>query len=219
MDFCPYRITDIYVVAGFRTCCRKESRLATHLLIQEGWTRHQERCREATFNGADGVVRHDETLRLADHPVCGAKVASRLFLDAAAIKKKMRSHRSGVNAVVGIDAVFRNAFLKEVPFCTTSSDPLKEVSGLTPIHDVRVSGTGSACSVIPTGARPKRSWSIGPMDYRSDSHLHSASPHRKNRFRWKSEKSARKLKNPLENKISSRKSRFPAEREIFRWKF
>ena len=45
----------------FRGCCR------TPLLIQEGWTRHQERCREATFDGADGVVRHDETLRLTDH--------------------------------------------------------------------------------------------------------------------------------------------------------
>ena len=27
------------------------------------------------------------------------------------------------------------------------------------------------------------------------------------------------MKNPLENKISSRKFKFPAEREIFRWKF
>jgi gluconokinase len=49
-------------------------RSGTPLLIQEGWTRHQERCREATFDGADGVVRYDETLRPADHPVCGAKV-------------------------------------------------------------------------------------------------------------------------------------------------
>jgi len=40
-----------------------------------------------------------------------------------------------------------------------------------------------------------------------------------NRFRWKSEKSAGKLENPLENKISGRKFRFPAELEIFRWKF
>ena len=51
----------------------------TPLLIQEGWTRPQERCREATFDGADGVVRHDETLRLADHPVCGAKVGCAAF--------------------------------------------------------------------------------------------------------------------------------------------
>ena len=64
----------------------------TPLLIQEGWTRHQERCREATFDGADGVVRHDETLRHADHslcfalsrshfaPVCGAKVGFAAFV-------------------------------------------------------------------------------------------------------------------------------------------
>src|SRR5947209_3311973 len=26
---------------------------------EEGWTRHQERCREASFNGADGVVAHN----------------------------------------------------------------------------------------------------------------------------------------------------------------
>ena len=59
-------------------------RAATPLLKQERWTRHKERCREATFDGADGVVTHDETFRLADHPVCGAKVASPLFLNAAA---------------------------------------------------------------------------------------------------------------------------------------
>jgi len=60
------------------------------------------------------------------------------------------------------------------------------------------------------------------MHYRSDSPFFFAfgfSARRKNRFRWKSEKSTGKLKNPLENKFSSRKSRFPAEREIFRWKF
>src|SRR5215471_6769310 len=87
----------------------------------------------------------------------------------------------------------------------------------------------SACSVIPTGARPKRSWSIsldclskesdrctiGPIPFFGIRLLRMP----QNRFRWKSEKSAGKLKNPLENKFSSRKSRFPAEREIFRWKF
>ena len=52
----------------------KMERCRTPLLIQEGWTPHQEKCREATFDGADGVVRRDETLRLTDHPVCGAKV-------------------------------------------------------------------------------------------------------------------------------------------------
>src|SRR5262245_34226231 len=29
----------------------------TPLLGKEGWTRHKEKCREATFEGADGVVR------------------------------------------------------------------------------------------------------------------------------------------------------------------
>ena len=57
----------------------------TPLLKEEGWTRHQERYREATFDGADGVVRHDETLRHADHPVCGVKVGFGVFfLNAAA---------------------------------------------------------------------------------------------------------------------------------------
>ena len=52
----------------------------TPLLKEEGWTRHQERCREATFAGADGVVTHDETFQNADHPVCGAKVGFAAFL-------------------------------------------------------------------------------------------------------------------------------------------
>src|SRR5215470_12307441 len=59
-----------------------------------------------------------------------------------AIKKKMRSHRSGADGVVGIDGVFQNAFLEEVPFWTTinaspyracasrPSAPLKEASRL-----------------------------------------------------------------------------------------
>jgi hypothetical protein len=50
------------------------------------------------------------------------------------IKKKMRSHRSGADGVVGIDTVFQNAFrdgfLRKVPFQTTPSAPLKEVSRL-----------------------------------------------------------------------------------------
>src|SRR5215831_19110515 len=47
-----------------------------------------------------------------------------------AIKKKMRSHRSSADGVVGIDEVFQNAFLEEVPFSTTPSAPLKEASRL-----------------------------------------------------------------------------------------
>src|SRR5215475_2413764 len=54
----------------------------------------------------------------------------------------MRSHRSGADGVVGIDEVFQNAFLEEVPFWTTinaspyrarasrPSAPLKEASRL-----------------------------------------------------------------------------------------
>ena len=53
---------------------------STPLLKEEGWTRHKKRYREATFDGADGVVRQDETLRLSDHPVCGNKVGFAGFL-------------------------------------------------------------------------------------------------------------------------------------------
>src|SRR5262249_3274613 len=54
----------------------------------------------------------------------------------------MRSHRSGADGVVGIDEVFKNAFLEGVPFSTTinaspyrarasrPSAPLKEASRL-----------------------------------------------------------------------------------------
>ena len=42
----------------------------------------------------------------------------------------MRSYRSGADGVVGIDEVFQNAFLEEVPFWTTPSAPLKEASRL-----------------------------------------------------------------------------------------
>ena len=62
-----------YVVAGFRACC------PTPLLKEEGWTRHQERYREATFDGADGVVKNEEILPHADHPVCGLRWATPAF--------------------------------------------------------------------------------------------------------------------------------------------
>src|SRR5262245_7145105 len=58
---------------------KTRARCRIPLLIQEGWTRHQERGREATFDGADGVVRHDETVQHADHPVCAAKVGCAAF--------------------------------------------------------------------------------------------------------------------------------------------
>src|SRR6186997_1121390 len=49
---------------------------------QEGWTRHQEKYREASFDGADGVVVQDQTemfLNLNHHPVCAASDASHLM--------------------------------------------------------------------------------------------------------------------------------------------
>ena len=78
----------------------------TPLLKEEGWTRPQGRCREATFAGADGVVTHDETFQNADHPVCGAKVGFAAFLS--------RSHpsciRRGVARLSFVSIlVYRNA--------------------------------------------------------------------------------------------------------------
>ena len=48
---------------------------------QEGWTRHQEKYREASFDGADGVVVQDQQifLILNHHPVSGHKVANATF--------------------------------------------------------------------------------------------------------------------------------------------
>jgi len=42
---------------------------------KEGWTRHQEKYREASFDGADGVVIQDQQsfLNLIYHPVCAIK--------------------------------------------------------------------------------------------------------------------------------------------------
>jgi hypothetical protein len=54
---------------------------------QEGWTRHQEKYREASFDGADGVVVQDQTemfSNLNHHPVCAASDASHFLLTAAA---------------------------------------------------------------------------------------------------------------------------------------
>src|SRR5437867_1236804 len=43
------------------------------------------KCREATFEGAAGVVSSAKTwARRSDHPVCAASVASRLFISCAA---------------------------------------------------------------------------------------------------------------------------------------
>ena len=48
---------------------------------QEGWTRHQEKYREASFDGADGVVVQLQQifLILSNHPVSGHKVANASF--------------------------------------------------------------------------------------------------------------------------------------------
>ena len=51
---------------------------------EEGWTRHQERCREASSIGADGVVAHKPRFGVSNHPVCAATVASRHFVTGAA---------------------------------------------------------------------------------------------------------------------------------------
>ena len=53
-------------------------------LAKEGWTRYQEKYREASFDGADGVVAHKLKLSLSDHPVCATSGASRLCLNGAA---------------------------------------------------------------------------------------------------------------------------------------
>jgi hypothetical protein len=41
----------------YRGCCRGLQSSKLPSLAKEGWTRHKEKCREATFQGADGVVR------------------------------------------------------------------------------------------------------------------------------------------------------------------
>jgi hypothetical protein len=49
---------------------------------QEGWTRHQGEYREASFDGADGVVVQDQTemfLKPNHHPVCAVSVAAAAF--------------------------------------------------------------------------------------------------------------------------------------------
>ena len=54
---------------------------------QEGWTRHQEKYREASFDGADGVVVQDQTemfSNLNHHPVCAASDASHFLPSGAA---------------------------------------------------------------------------------------------------------------------------------------
>src|SRR6266481_9447325 len=58
---------------------------------EEGWTRHQEDAAKPPFMERTGwsLTNHVaecvlEPWLVSDHPVCGASVASRLFIDAAA---------------------------------------------------------------------------------------------------------------------------------------
>src|SRR5437879_988580 len=60
------------------------------LLAKEGWPRHQKNGPVPNRRGRGGRSRVTfrnaffKHLRVSDHPVCGASVASRLFIDAAA---------------------------------------------------------------------------------------------------------------------------------------
>jgi hypothetical protein len=51
------------------------------------------KCREASFEGADGVVAHKPDFIVSDHPVCAASVASRHFVTGAASPP----HEEGIN--------------------------------------------------------------------------------------------------------------------------
>jgi hypothetical protein len=64
----------------------KAGKIQFPLLSKEGWPRQQENNREATADGAYGVVtKHRNNLSEIDHhPVCAAKDASRQFHDRAA---------------------------------------------------------------------------------------------------------------------------------------
>ena len=66
---------------------------------QEGWTRHQEKYREASFDGADGVVVQDQTENVfePDHttPSARANVASQLSFDRASTPPRLRRGEPG----------------------------------------------------------------------------------------------------------------------------
>jgi len=53
-------------------------------LAKEGWTRYQEKYREASFDEADRMIAHKLKLSLSDHPICTASETSRLCLNGAA---------------------------------------------------------------------------------------------------------------------------------------
>ena len=86
---------------------------------QEGWTRHQEKYREASFDGADGVVVQDQTemfLNLNHHPVCAASDASHFLLTGAATPPGQEGRwpgtppcgdaRRGISLLPGISQTF-----------------------------------------------------------------------------------------------------------------
>ena len=87
---------------------------------QEGWTRHQEKYREASFDGADGVVVQDQTemfLNLNHHPVCAASDASHFLLTGAATPPGQEGRWGlrdvpGSTYVKGTNSLVARAFLK-----------------------------------------------------------------------------------------------------------
>src|SRR6187455_2779768 len=102
---------------------------------QEGWTRHQEKYREASFDGADGVVVQDQTemfLYLNHHPVCAASDASHFLLTGAAtppgqegrwpgylLLVRQRVHVHGETRLRGID--FRCDGVRNQPRASAAS--------------------------------------------------------------------------------------------------
>ena len=62
--FCGFCVTRTYLLVFLTNFFGQD----TPLLTEEGWTRHQEKYREASFDGADGVVDESEHLGVLHHP-------------------------------------------------------------------------------------------------------------------------------------------------------
>src|SRR6059036_3146866 len=93
----PIRIPDLPLDNGSNECayCADRDRLLVYpksqrhdggaegspLLEKEGWPRREENCPVPYWRGRGG---HSEIICRSDHPGCGASVASRLLIDAAA---------------------------------------------------------------------------------------------------------------------------------------
>src|SRR5437899_5849646 len=73
------------------------------LLAKEGWPRHQKMV--PFRKGADGVVARKHWL-VSDHPVCGASVAARLFIDAAATPPLQGGECAPLNSSTFVHTVF-----------------------------------------------------------------------------------------------------------------